>query len=114
MLKIVVYNVLKDEIRGKKLNPIVIGNGKKVVSQSPSSNGRLLPNSNVLLLTEGDLTMPDMTGWTRDDIVAFQSLTDIKIDVKGSGFVKSQSKTPQSAIDKNTKLEVTLDSQKTE
>ncbi|PCF42061.1 penicillin-binding protein [Staphylococcus delphini] len=104
----------EDEIKGKKLNPIVIGNGKKVVSQSPSSNGQLLPNSNVLLLTEGDLTMPDMTGWTRDDIVAFQSLTDIKIDVKGSGFVKSQSKPPQSAIDKNTKLEVTLDSQKTE
>ncbi|MEJ7351193.1 PASTA domain-containing protein, partial [Staphylococcus epidermidis] len=70
--------------------------------------------SNVMLLTEGDLTMPDMTGWTRDDIVAFQSLTDIKVEVKGSGFVKSQSTAPQSAIDKNSKIEVTLDSEKTE
>ncbi|REH95417.1 PASTA domain-containing protein, partial [Staphylococcus felis] len=70
-------------------------------------------NSNVLLLTNGDLTMPDMTGWTRDDIVAFESLTNIKVEVEGNGFVKSQSVTSQTAIDKKTKVQVKLDSENT-
>ncbi|ARJ51605.1 penicillin-binding protein [Staphylococcus lutrae] len=103
-----------DEIKGKKLDPVVIGNGKKVVSQTPSSESQLLPNSHILLLTDGDWTMPDMRGWTRDDLVAFESLTNIKIEVKGNGFVKSQSITAQSLVDKNSKIEVTLDSEKTE
>ncbi|MBF1992683.1 penicillin-binding protein [Staphylococcus schleiferi] len=104
----------EDEIKGKKLNPVVIGNGEKVVNQSPSSSTKLLPNSHVLLMTDGDMTMPDMTGWTRDDIVAFESLTGIEVKVKGSGFVKTQSQSPQSAIDKKSKIEVTLESENTE
>ncbi|REH74805.1 penicillin-binding protein [Staphylococcus felis] len=103
----------EDTLKGKKFNPVVIGNGDKVVNQSPAASHDLLPNSNVLLLTNGDLTMPDMTGWTRDDIVAFESLTNIKVEVEGNGFVKSQSVTSQTAIDKKTKIQVKLDSENT-
>ncbi|KIX90999.1 penicillin-binding protein [Staphylococcus microti] len=98
----------------KSLNPVVIGQGEKVVSQSPTSSTRLLPHSNVLLLTNGDLTMPNMTGWTRDDLVAFESLTGVKVKVKGSGFVSSQSLGYQSPIDKKTTIEVELKSEEPE
>lgn len=98
-------------LEDKSMNAILVGQGEKIVSQSPTSNTRLLPNSNVMLLTDGDLTMPDMTGWTRDDIIAFESLTGIKVKVKGSGFVTSQTVGVQSPIDKNTKIEVEMSSQ---
>ncbi|AVQ32782.1 PASTA domain-containing protein [Staphylococcus muscae] len=98
----------------KSLNPVIIGQGEKVVNQSPSSSTRLLPNSHVLLLTDGDLTMPDMTGWTRDDLVAFESLTGVKLKVSGSGFVTSQSVGLQSPIDKKTEIEVKMKSQEEE
>lgn len=98
-------------LEDKSMNAIIVGQGEKIVSQSPTSNTRLLPNSNVMLLTDGDLTMPDMTGWTRDDIIAFESLTGIKVKVKGSGFVTSQTVGVQSPIDKNTKIEVEMSSQ---
>lgn len=101
----------EDALKGKSFNPVVIGKGEKVVNQSPDSKAKLLPNSNVLIMTDGDLTMPDMTGWTRDDVIAFQSLTGIKVKVKGSGFVKSQSISPQAAIDKKQTVEVELKAQ---
>ncbi|MCS4486180.1 penicillin-binding protein [Staphylococcus americanisciuri] len=94
----------------QSLIPVVIGQGNKVVSQSPTSSTRLLTHSHVLLLTNGDLTMPDMTGWTRDDIIAFESLTGITVKVKGSGFVHSQSQVAQSPIDKKTAITVELKS----
>ena len=47
----------------------------------------------VLLVTDGDLTMPDMKGWTKEDILAFQELTNIKVKTTGSGFVSKQSVT---------------------
>ncbi|WP_105995207.1 penicillin-binding protein [Staphylococcus agnetis] len=101
----------EDTLKGKSFNPVIIGNGEKVVNQSPDRNVKLLPNSNVLVMTDGDLTMPDMTGWTRDDLIAFESLTGIKVKVTGSGFVKSQSISPHAAINKKQQIEVELKSQ---
>ena len=35
--------------------------------------------------------MPDMSGWTKEDVIAFENLTNIKVNLKGSGFVSHQS-----------------------
>ena len=32
-----------------------------------------------MLMTDGELTMPDMTGWTKEDVLAFEDLTKIKV-----------------------------------
>ena len=34
--------------------------------------------------------MPDMTGWTKEEVIAFETLTQ-KVTTKGSGFVSNQS-----------------------
>lgn len=44
-----------------------------------------------MLMTDGELTMPDMTGWTKEDVLAFEDLTKIKVSTKGNGFVTNQS-----------------------
>ncbi len=36
--------------------------------------------------------MPDMTGWSKEEVVAFELLTKTKV-TKGSGFVSNQSVT---------------------
>ena len=43
----------QDKVNGKSLEPIVIGSGDKVVKQSVSPDKEVLPNSKVLLLTDG-------------------------------------------------------------
>lgn len=101
----------QDKINGKSLKPIVIGNGEKVTKQSVSANKEVLPNSKVLLLTDSDVTMPDMTGWSKEEVVAFELLTKTKVTTKGSGFVSNQSVTKGQKISSKDKIEVTLSSE---
>ena len=99
-------------MNSKSLEPIVIGSGDKVVKQSVTSDKEVLPNSKVLLLTDGDITMPDMTGWTKEEVLAFETLTNTKITTKGSGFVSEQSEAKGQKVSKNDKIEVTFTAEK--
>ncbi|MBY6181496.1 penicillin-binding protein [Staphylococcus warneri] len=104
----------KDSLNAKSLKPVVIGSGKKVKSQSVDADTKTLPNSKVLLVTDGDLTMPDMKGWTKEDILAFQELTNIKVKTTGSGFVSKQSVTQGQKLKKSDNIEVTLSAESTD
>ena len=101
----------QDKMNSKSLEPIVIGDGEKITKQSVTANKKVLPNSKVLLLTDGDITMPDMSGWTKEEVVAFENLANVKITTKGSGFVSQQSTTKGQKVSKNDKIEVTLSSE---
>ncbi|SCS98015.1 penicillin-binding protein [Staphylococcus caeli] len=101
----------QDKLNGKSIEPVVIGSGEKVTKQSVTPDKEVLPNSKVLLLTDGDLTIPDMTGWTKEEVVAFEKLTNTKVTTKGSGFVSNQSVTKGQKLSKNDKIEVTLSSE---
>ncbi|MEP9851682.1 penicillin-binding transpeptidase domain-containing protein [Staphylococcus aureus] len=101
----------QDKVNSKSLEPIVIGDGEKITKQSVSADKEVLPNSRILLLTDGDITMPDMTDWTKEEVVAFEKLTNTKVTTKGSGFVSDQSVKEGEKLNKKDKIEVTLDSE---
>ncbi|WP_202808896.1 penicillin-binding protein [Staphylococcus equorum] len=101
----------QDKVNSKSLEPIVIGDGEKITKQSVTADKELLPNSRVLLLTDDDVTMPNMSGWTKEEVVAFEKLTNTKVTTKGSGFVSEQSITEGQKISKKDKIEVTLSSE---
>ncbi|WP_210135316.1 penicillin-binding protein [Staphylococcus sp. GDX8P80P] len=98
----------KESLQSEDLQAVVIGNGDNVKSQSIKPNKKLLPNSKVLLLTDGDITMPNMKGWTKDDVLAFQELTGIDVTTKGSGYVTKQSVTSGTTLKDNSKAEIEL------
>ena len=98
----------KDMIHSKSLNPVVIGNGSKITQQSLASGTEVLPNSNVLLLTDGELTMPDMNGWTKEDVLHFQNMTGVEVEMKGHGFVSEQSVSPNQKVTKKDKVKIVL------
>ncbi|MDW5471931.1 penicillin-binding protein [Staphylococcus equorum] len=101
----------QDKVKSKSLEPIVIGDGEKITKQSITADKEVLPNSRVLLLTDGDVTMPNMSGWTKEEVIAFEKLTNTKVTTKGSGFVSEQSITEGQKINKKDKIEVTLSSE---
>ena len=101
----------QDKVNSKSLEPIVIGDGEKITKQSVTADKEVLPNSRVLLLTDGDVTMPNMSGWTKEEVIAFEKLTNTKVTTKGSGFVSEQSITEGQKISKKDKIEVTLTSE---
>jgi penicillin-binding protein 1 len=102
----------ENKLNAKSLNPQVIGSGEKISKQSVSANKKILPNRKVLLLSDGDLTMPNMKGWSKEDVLAFERLTDVKITTKGSGFVSKQSTSEGQKIKKNDKIEVEFSADK--
>ena len=95
----------QDSLKGKDLQPVIIGNGNTIKAQSTRANTKLLPNSKVLAVTDGDITMPNMKGWTTDDVLAFQELTGINVTTKGSGYVTKQSVASGSTLKSNNKIE---------
>lgn len=101
-------NKAKESLKSEDLQATVIGNGDNVKSQSIKANKKLLPNSKVLLLTDGDITMPNMKGWTKDDVLAFQELTGINVTTKGSGYVTKQSVNNGTTLKDNSKVEIEL------
>ncbi|WP_059747000.1 penicillin-binding protein [Staphylococcus haemolyticus] len=98
----------KESLKSEDLQATVIGNEDNVKSQSIKANKKLLPNSKVLLLTDGDITMPNMKDWTKDDVLAFQELTGINVTTKGSGYVTKQSVNNGTTLKDNSKVEIEL------
>lgn len=97
-----------DTIKGKKLEPIVIGKGSKVTKQLPLEGKNVQDKEKVLLVTDGDLTMPSTENWTKRDLLKLQEATGIDIDTEGSGYVTEQSVAENQNIKAGTKVKFTL------
>lgn len=82
---------VKEALEAAGLEGVVVGNGDKVVKQSIKSDTSLLPGSKVILLTNGNPVMPDVTGWSKNDVENLASLLDKKFTIEGQGFVVAQS-----------------------
>ncbi|MBU9720448.1 MULTISPECIES: penicillin-binding protein [Bacillaceae] len=91
------------------LEVVVLGNGKKVTDQYPSSGIGVYPGEKVLLMTDGEeLYMPDFTDWSLRQIYGFQELTGVDIDIHGNGFGRDQMPSPATDISKVDVVRVTL------
>lgn len=99
------YNLLKE----KGLSVYKIGNGTKVINQSPKEGDDVYTFDKVFLLTDsGQTSIPDFSGWTRKEIVSYWNLSGIGFEISGSGIVYEQSVSPGSTVDKNTTITVKL------
>ena len=94
---------VKKELTDLKLDPIVIGKGKKVINQYPLNGMTKSVGSKVFLLTnDNEYTLPDLTNYSASDVVNLCNLLKINYTLEGYGRVKSFSKkvgTKISAID---------------
>ncbi|MEG2684534.1 MAG: penicillin-binding transpeptidase domain-containing protein [Erysipelotrichaceae bacterium] len=99
-----------NKLDGMKINKVVIGDGKNVISQYPSYNSSIGTRSNLFLLSEGsNVKMPNMTGYSRKDVQIYANMTKIPITIEGSGLVASQSVATDSPITTSSKISVKLE-----
>lgn len=101
----------KASLEGKKVKPIILGNGKYIVNQYPLKNTTVLADSRVFLKTNGtEFKMEDLTGWSLNEVKNYAELLGINLETTGYGYVKSQSISKDTVIDLyNTTLKVELD-----
>lgn len=70
--------------------PIVLGKGNKVERQVPGNMYNLLEGERVVLKTDGELTVPDMNGWSLRDVMKVAKLANLKLNTVGNGYVVKQ------------------------
>ena len=79
------------ELNNKGISTVVIGNGEKIIKQYPNKGITLVNNYKVFLVTNGDdITMPNITGWSRNDVVRLCNILGIEYKINGNGYVVSQ------------------------
>ncbi|MDQ8408989.1 penicillin-binding transpeptidase domain-containing protein [Enterococcus faecium] len=90
------------------LQPVVIGNGKKVHKQSTANGDQLISGEKLILYTGGDKLMPDVTGWSKADIMKLGKILGIEVSFDGDGYCVKQELAPYEKITKE-KLKFTLE-----
>lgn len=93
-----------------KLNALVIGNGSYVIGQYPNSGIEILEGSKIFLMTNGsEMKMPDVKGWSTNEIIRFCNFIGLSYHLNGYGKVSSVSMEKDAIIDLNATLEIYLE-----
>lgn len=90
------------------LQVVEIGTGSQVFAQSPQAGYEVLAGSKVFIQSGEVYSLPDFTGWTKDELVQFATLTSLDITYHGEGFVTDQSISPGAEMKSKAALSVTL------
>lgn len=78
--------------------PVVIGDGKVINSQYPKEGVRLAEGTVVILKSDGPISLPDFTGWSKKMVLSYKMLSGLDIRINGNGYVTSQGLSAGSAI----------------
>ena len=100
---------LAEALRRNIVQPIVVGTGTKIKESSVEEGTNLAPNQQVLLLSDKVEEIPDMYGWTQENVQAFAKWLNIEVEWDGTGkTVQKQSVRANTAIKDIKNLKVTL------
>lgn len=91
-------------------NYSLIGKGDKIVQQLPYPETPLFKDQRIILMTNGAVTMPDLTNWSRNDVLKMAELTGSKISFVGEGYVVEQDLAVGSYIEPGQEITITLSS----
>ncbi len=93
--KIVDYTNKTDSSATKELKELgydvsTIGNGRRVLDQSPKAGSTLLQGEKIILRTEGEMKVPDMKGWSLRDVMKLAKVAKLDLKTTGTGYVSKQ------------------------
>lgn len=75
------------------INPVIIGNGDKIIDQYPKKGIDLTKKDMVVLITndKDNIKMPDFSGYSFSQVKTIMSYLGIKYEIEGNGYVYKQS-----------------------
>lgn len=102
-------DIVIKELESFGLCPIVIGDGEFIVKQYPYKNSSVLLGSKVFLVTNGNsFSMPNIIGWSRNEVISFAKLLNIDYYIDGYGKVIQSNINEGDLIDESLSLTVSL------
>lgn len=103
-------NTVKTSLEVSSMEPIIIGEGTKIIKQYPSSNTKLNAHNKIFLVTnDSNYKMIDIKGWSRSDVSTYANLTGLDVTFDGYGYVKTYSIKSGTELVNGSKLEVALE-----
>lgn len=101
-------NSVKKDLKDRNLQTGIAGTGNTVVQQLPTADTQILPGQRVILLTNGAMTMPDVKGWSKNDLLKLSEITGKKFEFEGQGYADSQNVKPGQVLNKVDKVTIKL------
>jgi penicillin-binding protein 2B len=98
-----------ETLQSKGFDIVLTGKGKTIEAQLPAGNTTMIEGEKIILKTEGDVTIPDMTGWSRRDVMKLAKIGKLQLNIAGSGYVVKQSPNPGASLKKGEYLIANLE-----
>ena len=100
---------VKTTLTSNKINYVVIGEGDKVVKQSPSPDTTMTNQDTIYLITnDRNQKVPNVVGLSSKVAKDLLQKLSIKVNLDGVGYVTEQSITPGTEITPNLEIKLTL------
>lgn len=101
---------IKNELEQNGVRFSIIGDGEKIIKQSIKANTVVAPGERIILLTNSkEYKMPNITGWSRKQVVDLASMLMIDYKIEGYGYVIEQSIQSGDVVTKDMTLSVKLE-----
>lgn len=97
---------ISSNLKTNGLNVVIIGDGDKIINQYPKKGETINKIDKIFLLTNGEITIPDLKGYSVRDFKVFADLTNIKYKIDGLGYLTEQNIKPGEKVKEDTVLEV--------
>lgn len=98
-----------EDLNKKKVLVYTLGTGKYVINQYPLKGTSVAQGSKVFLLSnKDDYVMPNITGWSLNEVRTFANLIGITLNVNGYGYVSEQSIQEGTQLNRESILTITL------
>lgn len=90
------------------LNLVKVGEKDRITAQGIKSSEKLESGDKIFVYTSGKINCPDMKGWSFNDLHQFSNISGIKLSIKGTGTVTSQSVAKGAELKSGEKIKVNL------
>ncbi|MRG85498.1 penicillin-binding protein [Salinibacillus xinjiangensis] len=100
---------VKQELAEQNSTVRVIGDGNRVAKTIPKAGEKVLPGSSILLLTDSDPVMPDLTAWSLREVLQLGQLLSLKVEHSGTGYTVKQSIAEGASVPEGSYLSIQLE-----
>jgi len=101
---------IKNELNEHNINAIIIGDGNKIIKQSVDVGYSLSPYDKIVLYTNStNYKLPNLYGWSRNDVNSLCNYLNLKCSYEGYGYVVNQSIDTNTVIATGMELKLNLE-----
>ncbi len=97
-----------EQLQSQGMNVVTIGNGKYIINQYPKKDKKIPAGSKAILITNGELTMPNVIGFSSNEVVTICKLLNLNYNINGVGNVVSTSIPEGTPITKDMTIAINL------